>query len=113
MISVTCVRVRGTISLVLETDPSVASLYFNKKERMKNCYKELKVQDLDGKGYSGEAVQGKSPFLIQQENLSISGTWDGHTLEMPRACPWSLSGDERVRNLGGLCREQPGIVLFH
>lgn len=53
MISVTSVRVRGTISLVLETDPSVASPYFNKKERMKNNYKELKVQDLDGKGYSG------------------------------------------------------------
>ena len=62
LFSVTCVRVRGTISLVLEMDPSVASLYFNK--RMKNSYKELKVQNLDEKGYSGEAVQGKSPFLL-------------------------------------------------
>lgn len=27
---------------------------------MKNSYKELKVQDLDGKGYSGEIAQGYS-----------------------------------------------------
>jgi len=31
---------------------------------MKNSYKEVKVQNLGGKGYSGKAVQGKSPFLL-------------------------------------------------
>lgn len=79
-------QVRGTISLVLETDPSVASLYFNKKERMKNCYKELKVQDLDGKDVQARLSQEReAPFSSCKEEFEHFWNMGWTYCQMPRA----------------------------